>query len=559
MAILRRLMRHPDMRLILAIIALGVIALVLMAQLFISHGLIDTPLPTVAANLAVQVTSIPATDAAVLTATAIIEGTATPLPTATPTETATATPTATDVPPTPLPENLRTHVVQRGDSFYRIGQAYGVTAEAVAAANGMVVTDTIYVGQELFIPEGAIFPDSTASPPPTFLPTLTPVVVADANASNNVEPTTVPQPTSGEVGFVIASPRPTNQPLLGGGPRPTYTLALLPSSTPFPTNTPIPTSTPAPTGTPVPSSTPNEISLVATEVIVPTESVPPTSLPTSPPTEQFVAASDLGIVATAVIPTVEPAPILEVHGIAMSQLVYMPPEVIGNMRALYVYGQSLGRNAHAFSKVGDSTIEPPHFLVRFDQGPYNLGEYAYLQSVIDYYHGSFERDSIAVRRGMHTWSALDPMWAGAGCNPGENPIECEIRLNNPSVIILRLGSNDRGVPDMTERNIREIVEICMGSGVIPIIATKADRFEGGNSTNTSIRQIAADYRIPLWDLDLISSTIPGRGLGPDGVHLSIFYAHDWTLGTAWTQGNAVQNLTALMALYQVRLVLRDLG
>ena len=531
----------------------------------------------VSANLATQTTPMSVTDAAGLTATAIVQGTATPLPTETPTATSTSTSTATDLPATALPANLRTHIVQRGDSFYRIGQAYGVTAEAVAEINGMTVTDTIYVGQELFIPEGAIFADSTASPPPTFLPTLTPVTVAD---NGGVAPVGVdnsgPAPTN-SMGYVIASPRPTNQPLLGGGPRPTFTLAMLPTSTSFPSATPMPTSTPTlmpPTLAPptVAPAQPIATAIVATEIIseptvtplivtdiVPADEPVVTSVPPSAvPTEQFVAAAEMGIVPVTALVTPTLPPPSQVNGIAMSELVYMPPEVIANMRALYVYGQALGRDPHAFSKVGDSTIEPPHFLVRFDQGPYNLGDYAYLQSVIDYYPGSFERSSLAVRRGMHTWSALDPMWAGAGCNAGENPVECEIRLNNPSVIILRLGSNDRGVPDMTEDNIRDIVEICLESGVVPIIATKADRFEGSDSTNAAIRQIAADYRIPLWDLDLIAGTIPGHGLGPDGVHFSTFYAHDWTLQAAWTQGTAVQNLTGLMALYQVRRVLADL-
>ena len=88
----------------------------------------------------------------------------------------------------------------------------------------------------------------------------------------------------------------------------------------------------------------------------------------------------------------------DVNGITIDQFVIMSPAVQANMRQIYAAGQALGRDAHAYSKIGDSTIENPHFMARFDSGPYNLGDYDYLQDIIDYYHGSHARESIAVRR-----------------------------------------------------------------------------------------------------------------------------------------------------------------
>lgn len=285
---------------------------------------------------------------------------------------------------------------------------------------------------------------------------------------------------------------------------------------------------------------------------------PVVSVPQAAPPVTAVAAvaesASLGLI-------VPPAPDLSLlppslNGLPINQVIVMSPEVVANIRQIYADGQSLGRNPRAFSKVGDSTIEPPFFLTRFDGGPYNLAEYTYLELVIQYYAGSFARQSAAVKRGMHTWSALDPMWAGAGCLGGENVIQCEIRQHNPSVMIIRMGSNDAGIPDTTERNLRRIVEICLENGVIPIMGTKADRFEGaGNINNNIIRRIATDYQVPLWDFDLIAQTVPGRGLGSDGVHMTGFYAHDWSLPDAWTRGHAVHNLTALMMLYAVWLQL----
>jgi hypothetical protein len=207
-------------------------------------------------------------------------------------------------------------------------------------------------------------------------------------------------------------------------------------------------------------------------------------------------------------------------------------------------------NAHAFSKVGDSTIENPHFLARFDEGTYNLGDYAYLQSVIEYFAGSFARQGLAVRRGFHSWTVTDPMWADKDlCLPNETPVACEIRINRPAILLIRLGSNDVGVPGSFDLNIRQVVDYAVEQGVIPVIGTKADRFEGPDDiNNTILRQIAADYNLPLWDFDLVASTLPGRGLYEDDVHMTIFYPHDYTQARALETGHGVHNLTALMVL-----------
>ncbi len=247
--------------------------------------------------------------------------------------------------------------------------------------------------------------------------------------------------------------------------------------------------------------------------------------------------------------TYPPAP-SSVKGIPVDMIAAMPQGVIDHIRNIYSMGQSMGRNPHGLSKLGDSTIENPHFLTRFDSGPYNLGDYAYLQDVIGFFNGSFSRES-AVRRGLHSWAVLDPMWAGGSCMAGENMLECELRVQNPSVLIIHLGSNDAGIPDSTNRNFRQIVEYCMTNGVIPILGTKADRHEGSNINNEMIRQIAYDYNVPLWDFDAVAATIPGKGLDQDGVHMTAFFAHDWSSPIAFERGYGLMNLTALIALDKV--------
>lgn len=238
-----------------------------------------------------------------------------------------------------------------------------------------------------------------------------------------------------------------------------------------------------------------------------------------------------------------------INGLPDSNFIILSPAAVQRARAIYARGQELGRNPNAYAKIGDSTTENPFFMARFDDGQYNLGDYAYLQDVIDKYRGSHARDSVAVRVGLHSWTIFDPAWADkAVCGPAETPIECEFRLHNPSVVFLRLGSNDAGAPQLFDESIRQIVEYAIDQGVIPIIGTKADRVEGSNENNDILRQIAVDYQLPLWEFDLVAGTVADRGLDVDGVHMSSFYAHDYTLPEALQRGHALHNLSALMML-----------
>lgn len=295
--------------------------------------------------------------------------------------------------------------------------------------------------------------------------------------------------------------------------------------------------------------------VVSIPVGIPLELVQPA--PTSTvPAAVVAAASYLTATPTRIAfevgnitPVFGPPP-QSVNGIAFDSVVVMPEGVRQHVREIYAQGHALGNNPQAFSKLGDSTIEHPYFLGRFDDGPYNLGQYNYLKPVIDYFSGSFRRESVAVKRGLHTWSVLDPMWAtDPQCLPGEHMLTCEFRLNRPSVLFIRLGTNDTGIPESTDKSLREIVDFALANGVIPVLGTKADRFEGpGNINNDIMRRIAADYQVPLWDFDLMAQTLPGRGLDQDGVHLTTFFAHDYTRPEALQRGYGIYNLTALMML-----------
>lgn len=116
------------------------------------------------------------------TATATVTPADLPTPTPTWTQTAsptpappTATPTATKAPvakATPTASKNTVYRVQSGDSPYGIAQQFGVSLDALLAANHLTAKSVLRVGQELVIPvSGASIP-STATPRPW--PTATP-------------------------------------------------------------------------------------------------------------------------------------------------------------------------------------------------------------------------------------------------------------------------------------------------------------------------------------------------------------------------------------------------
>lgn len=257
---------------------------------------------------------------------------------------------------------------------------------------------------------------------------------------------------------------------------------------------------------------------------------------------------------TSSLTTTLPITPTTVNGIPFAEIVVISPETWANIRGIYAHGQELGRDPHAFSKIGDSTIDAEHFLSRFATGPYNLGDYAFLQPTVDYFAASFARQGMAVQIGLHSWNALDPFWADKTlCEAAETVIACEFRLHNPSLVLIRLGANDVGVPDNFAQNMRDIVAYAIEQGVIPVLGTKADRAEGSDENNEIIRQIAEEYHLPLWDFDRVAATLPQRGLDEDGIHLMAYMAHDYSQPVAFERGHALHNLTALLVLDTIRL------
>lgn len=317
------------------------------------------------------------------------------------------------------------------------------------------------------------------------------------------------------------------------GSRSTATLAAPTPAITLTPPTPVPTATATSTPTPAPTAT-----ATATTTPTPTFTPPPT---------------------ITRLPSPTPDPAARINDVPLPEFLWMPPETVANVQAIFARGQELGRNPRAFSKIGDSLSLIAYYLVWFDQARYDLGPYAALQPTIDFYDGSFQRFGVAVRNGLHAWAAFregnaDP----AVCAPEENMVDCEIRQHNPSVLLIRLGTNDNSTDDTFERAIRYTIEYAVKQGIVPVLGTKADRFEGAdNRNNETLRRLAAEYHIPLWDFDRLADTLPNRGLGDDNVHLTSAPLNDYSDPATYRAGYPINDLAALMTLDAIRRAIEE--
>lgn len=472
----------------------------------------------------------------------------------------------------------RTHRVAQGESLEQIARRYNVTTDALLRANNLTALTPLQAGQVLIIPAGSgaadlglmgvSVPIQPASPPIADLGILpagaapSPANVAPHTASTSLQPDPpeVNQPPAAEeVSPVNTMPLAPEAPLAASAglqPNPPEADQLPAALEASPANAaplaPVQEELALVTGT-------FDATLIAPDLGIldppatfaqASESAPEAAesgeLPASQPLDNEVVLSasegipdvpDLGIIPPETALWVRQPGLFTTGG----------PRV----REIYERGQALGNNPRAFSKVGDCNSQWPFFLARFDSGEYDLGPYQYLQPVIDYFAGSFGRKSVAVWTGNHAWSVLDPTFADPTlCLAGETPLACEFRLHRPSVVLIRLGTNEANTPALFEQYLRSILDYAIERGVIPILGTKADQLEGSDAINEIVRQLAAEYQVPLWDFGRIASTLPGRGLSGDGYHMT-WYPLTYSDPRALQQGHSVHNLTALIALYTV--------
>ena len=252
-------------------------------------------------------------------------------------------------------------------------------------------------------------------------------------------------------------------------------------------------------------------------------------------------------------PTVTPKPLLAKD--AWMKMPVVPIDISDRAREVYELGLAMGNDPTHFSIIGDCQNVSSYFLSTFDKpGDYSLGDkYAYLQPTVDYYQGSYSRVSLAVKGGFNAAAVLSPLRSDPkSCNPNESPLDCELRVWKPSIVIVSMETWWSEKPaEEYDKYMRRVIDRIIETGAVPIIATKADNLEGDHSINATIGQIAYDYDIPLWNFWAALQPLADHGLSSDGFHLTFarnFFDDSARMRSAWPW----RNLTALQTLDAVR-------
>lgn len=227
------------------------------------------------------------------------------------------------------------------------------------------------------------------------------------------------------------------------------------------------------------------------------------------------------------------------------------PNLSDTSREILEDGLSRGNNPRAFSVIGDCQSFPAVFMGIFDNpAAYELqSDQGYLEGAIAHFSGSFTRESAAVSNGFSVASVLSPLWASqVECLDAESPLECELRLQNPILVFINLGTNWQPIGDLSRQEyLRQIVEFSIDRGILPILSTKGDNNEGNQWINEETAHIALEYDIPLWNFWGSIQYLPQHGIDQDrdGDYLSL---------AAWNR----RSYSGLRMLYQVYKALMEL-
>lgn len=302
----------------------------------------------------------------------------------------------------------------------------------------------------------------------------------------------------------------------------------------------IPTSTAAPQAQPD-SSTPTRDSK---SLLTPTVLVFPTPIPASESQGSTPEATDVEMQNRTPVSPSTPIPISIPPRLPAEKWQQWPviPELTTRAYEIYRQGLALGIDPHSFVKVGDCQFINAAFFGIYDKpGAYAFPQgFAYLQQTVDWFYGYFNRESQAVRSGFNVASVLTPLQADPKiCLAGETPIACEIRLTRPGIALISMETGFEGrTAAVYEKYMRRIIEYTISQGVVPILATKADNFEGDHSINLTTANLAVEYDIPLWNFWRAVQPLPDHGMDisrPDNFHISV---------EAWN----VRSFTGLQAL-----------
>lgn len=188
------------------------------------------------------------------------------------------------------------------------------------------------------------------------------------------------------------------------------------------------------------------------------------------------------------------------------------PEPGTNIQEIYQLGLTLGNDPNAFSIFGDCQAEPQEFLGVYDTDPALVASLSpELQETVEHFAGSFERESPTAQDGTTPGALLWDQWHRGeyGCQFGETPVDCELRIHRPSFVIIQIGSH---FESRNTEYLRRIIDQLIENGVVPILATKADNRELDHRINRDMALLADEFDLPLWNFWVSLSNLPNRGL-----------------------------------------------
>ncbi len=218
------------------------------------------------------------------------------------------------------------------------------------------------------------------------------------------------------------------------------------------------------------------------------------------------------------------------------------PVVSDTAGGIYEHGLALGNDPTHFSVFGDCQSVPTEFMGRYDTDTSIVaGLPVELQETVSQFAGSFNHMGPTIKPGTTAGAILWAGWIDPAeidfCLENETPLDCELRVWKPSIVIINLGTH------WEQRNweyLTRMLDTLIERGVLPILATKADNREGNEQNNLEIAQAAVLYDLPLWNYWGAVQDLPNGGLIED--------IEGWENVYLTEEGLELHRYTALQAL-----------
>jgi len=248
-------------------------------------------------------------------------------------------------------------------------------------------------------------------------------------------------------------------------------------------------------------------------VVLPTRTLPvptTTSLPVATQTRKPQLISPITPVSTSTSTSTPGTPTPD--PVDWKAWPVIPEKIDASLQKVYERGLALGNDPYAFSIFGDCQSRPDAFFGVFETDQdivKNLSPE--LQETVANFQGSFNRESPTSQDGTTPGALLWTQWHRGeyGCTFDETPVQCELRIHRPSIVLIQIGTH---FESRNTEYLRKIITQLIDAGVVPILATKAENREKDERINRDMALLASEYDLPLWNFWAAVSELPNRGL-----------------------------------------------